>query len=136
MHIVFLGVSVRCSSCLWPNWSLQCFLSDLLSLLGSDKPGVHRAATIRVVVSIGYFGSPRELIVRVLRISNSNCANSSLHSVGASSLNVLDVIRINKVLSHDGVKSSEAFGAWGSPYNILGSQGTIEDLGAYRELLR
>ncbi len=136
LHIVFLVVTVSCSSSLWSNWSLlfQCFLTGLLCLFGSDKPGVHRASTIRIVVSVGYFGSPWELIVRVLRISNSDCAHPSLNSVWAGSLNILDVIRVNKVLSRHGVKSPEAFGSWGSTYNILGSQGTVDDLLADREL--
>ena len=130
MQNIFLGVAVSRSGGLWPCRSLlfQCFLTGLLSLLGSDEPGVHRASPIRVVVSVGYFDCPWELIVWILRVGNSDCADSALHGVGASSLNVLDVVRVNKVLPRHGVESPEAFGAWGSPHDIFGSQGTIYDL--------
>ena len=130
MHNIFLGVAVSRSGGLWPYRSLlfQCFLTGLLRLLGSYEPGVHRASPIRVVVSVGYFGSPWELIVRVLRVGNSDCSDSALHGIWAGSFNVLDVIWVNKVLPRHGVESPEAFGAWGSPHDILGSQGTIYDL--------
>jgi hypothetical protein len=75
---------------------LHCGLSGIRSFSSCDEPWVKRTASEGVVIEIALLLSPRDLIIRVKRISHSGALNTLLKCVAVSAVDIRDIIRVEE----------------------------------------